>query len=124
MGVEGVGLDDPDAAKARAFYWEVGEPPSSKAPVAGEERFEVVSLGDMLFSERVEEVDLSPVPNHAICVGHLDSLPGLDHFRMGYVAGPPDLVKRIQTWKQAFSICSAAPSQRAGLFAISTERAL
>lgn len=122
LGIEVVSLDDPEAAKARALYREVGKPLRPEAPVVGEERFEILALGDLLFSERAGEIDLSPVPNHAICLGHLDSLPGLDHFRMGYVAGPPDLVRRIQIWKQALSICSAAPSQRAALFAISRER--
>lgn len=122
LGVGCVGLDAPEAANAQASYREVGETLSDRAPAAGDEPFEVLALGDLLFSEREGKVDLSSVSDHAICVGDLDSLPGLDHFRLGYVSGPPDLVKRIQTWKQALSICSAAPSQRAALFAISRER--
>jgi DNA-binding transcriptional MocR family regulator len=121
LGIRVVGSDDPEAANAHAFYREAGEAVGQAAPVAGDERFEVLALADLLFSERAGDLDLSLVSNRAICVGHLDSLPGLDHFRMGFVAGPADLVKRIQTWKQAFSICSAAPSQRAAMFAISGE---
>ena len=53
-------------------------------------------------------------------VGTLDELPGLSSFRVGFVCAPKELALEIRTWKQALSICSAAPSQRAALVALST----
>ena len=44
-------------------------------------------------------------------VGTLDDLPGLSSFRVGFVCAPRELASEIRTWKQALSICSAAPSQ-------------
>ena len=55
-----------------------------------------------------------------VVIGNLDALPGVSSFRVGFVAGPADLVRRVQTWKQAFSICTAGPSQRAALSAVET----
>ena len=122
LGIEVVGPHDPKAGNAQAFYREVGENLGGSAPVVRDGCFEILSLGDVLFSEKPGEADLSSLSKHTVVVGHFDSLPGLGHFRMAYVAGPPELVKRIQAWKQALSICSAAPSQRAAMFAISKER--
>ncbi len=51
-------------------------------------------------------------------VGTMDGLPGMPPFRLGFAAGPPDRIRRVMTWKQAWSICSPGPSQRAALFAI------
>lgn len=51
-------------------------------------------------------------------VGTLDDLPGLSSFRVGFVCAPRELALKICTWKQALSICSAAPSQRAALLAL------
>lgn len=121
LSIEVVGPADPKARDAQAVYRELGESIGDSAPVVGEGCFEILSLGDLLFSERAGEADLSSVSEHTVVVGHFDSLQGLRQFRMAYVAGPPELVKRIQTWKQALSICSAAPSQRAAMFAISKE---
>ena len=122
LGIEAVGADDPKASGASACFCGIDEKLGGNTPPVPDGCFEILALGDLLFSKRSLETDLSIVSHDTILIGHLDSLPGLDHFRMGYVAGPPDLVKRIQTWKQALSICSAAPSQRAALFAISRER--
>jgi len=58
------------------------------------------------------------LPSLGVVIGNLDALPGVASFRVGFVAGPADLVRRIQTWKQAFSICTAGPSQRAALAAL------
>ncbi|MFC1662431.1 hypothetical protein ACFL3S_13425 [Gemmatimonadota bacterium] len=122
MGIEVAGPDDQEAEKAQAFYREVGEEPGHPTQVVRDDCVEILALGDLLFSGRSPEADLEPLSRPTIFLGHFDSLPGLDHFRMAYVAGPPELVKRIQTWKQALSICSAAPSQRAAMFATSRER--
>ncbi len=56
--------------------------------------------------------------DRTIVVGNLGSLPGMSSFRVGYLMGPERLVARIRVWKQAFSICSPAPSQRAALIAL------
>ncbi len=55
----------------------------------------------------------------SMIVGTLDDLPGLSSFRVGFVCAPRELASEIRTWKQALSICSAAPSQRAALVALS-----
>ena len=53
-----------------------------------------------------------------VVIGGLDALPGQPAFGAGFVAGPAALLNPIRTWKQAFSICTAAPSQRAALAAM------
>ncbi len=58
--------------------------------------------------------------DHTILIGSLDSLPGLASFGLGFVAGPPTAMGPIRTWKQALSICTPAPSQRAALAALET----
>jgi aspartate/methionine/tyrosine aminotransferase len=61
-------------------------------------------------------------PDRTIVIGSLDALPGVRAFGVGFVAGPPAVMGRVRTWKQAFSICTAAPSQRAALAAIDAWR--
>ena len=119
LGIKVVDADDSKSSSADACLRTVGEELGDTKPAVADGKFEIVALGGLLFSDRPCETDVFPLSTNTVLIGHLDSLPGLDHFRMGYVAGPPDLVKRIQTWKQALSICSAAPSQRAAMFAIS-----
>jgi len=55
-----------------------------------------------------------------LILGNFDALPGLSAFRIGFLAGPDALVRRIRVWKQALSICSAASSQRAAVHALRT----
>ena len=119
LGIGMVGANDPNGGNADVCYSQVGDKLGGSHTEVPDADFEILAMGGLLFSERSRETDLSSVSTDAILIGHLDSLSGLDHFRMGYVAGPPDIVKRIQTWKQALSICSAAPSQRAAMFVIS-----
>jgi aspartate/methionine/tyrosine aminotransferase len=121
LGIQVVDPDDEEAGNAKAFYREVGEGFRDPGPVLKEGIAEILALGGQLFLSEPRAADLPSHSDDAILVGHFDSLPGLDHFRMGYVAGSPELVKRIQTWKQALSICSAAPSQRAAMFLLSEE---
>lgn len=54
----------------------------------------------------------------AIVIGSLDGLEGMHPFSLGFVAAPVDVRPRIAKWKQASSICSPAPSQRAALWAL------
>jgi aspartate/methionine/tyrosine aminotransferase len=49
-------------------------------------------------------------------VGALDAAEHMAAFPLGFAAGPPDRIRGIMTWKQAWSICSPAPSQRAALY--------
>ena len=55
---------------------------------------------------------------HDIVIGSLDGLRAMRPFRLGFVAAPPETLARITKWKQASSICSPAPSQRAALWAL------
>jgi aspartate/methionine/tyrosine aminotransferase len=57
-----------------------------------------------------------------VIVGDLDALPGMPAFGVGFVAGPTAMVGAARTWKQAFSICTAAPSQRAALVALAARQ--
>lgn len=57
-----------------------------------------------------------------LLVGNLDAVAGLSSFRVGYLVGPKARIARIRPWKQALSICSAAPSQRAALYALAQGR--
>ncbi len=121
LGIQLVDPDDAGAGNAKVFYREVGGGFRDPGRVPKEGIPEVLVLGGQLFLSEAGAADLSFLSDDTILVGHFDSLPGLDQFRMGYVAGPPELVKGIQTWKQALSICSAAPSQRAASFLLSRE---
>jgi aspartate/methionine/tyrosine aminotransferase len=56
--------------------------------------------------------------DRTIVIGGLEALAGGRAFGAGFIAGPPALMDRIRTWKQAFSICTAAPSQRAAIAAL------
>jgi len=70
-------------------------------------------LGDSLFRE-------APSVGAAadVLVGTLDALSGMAPFSLGFVAGAPEVVKKITKWKQASSICSPGPSQRAALWSM------
>ena len=58
------------------------------------------------------------VPANVIVIGSLDALEAMLPFRLGFVAGEPGTLAGITRWKQASSICSPAPSQRAALWAL------
>ena len=60
----------------------------------------------------------TPAPPAPIVIGSLDGLSGVHPFRLGFVAAPPEVLSGITKWKQASSICSPAPSQRAALWAL------
>lgn len=90
MGVEAVGEEDPDAPRV-VCLWRAVASPEARCPAE--------ARPDDLF------------------VGTLDGLPGMPAFRLGFAAGPPERIKKVMTWKQAWSICSPAPSQQAALFA-------
>ena len=83
-------------------------------PLFPQEDASLVVLGADPFGEALEELTPSTT-----LVATLDALPGLASFRVGFVCAPKELAPRIRTWKQALSICTAAPSQRAALLALS-----
>jgi aspartate/methionine/tyrosine aminotransferase len=59
-------------------------------------------------------------PSRTFITGNLDGLPGLATFRVAYLTASKDRIARCRPWKQALSICSAAPSQRAAIHALSS----
>lgn len=122
MGIDLVEHGDPRVSQAKAVYHQTDSKGERPLHVAAEPQA-ILALGDMLFSQCSGRAGPLRNTTQSIMIGHLDTLPGMDLFRLGYAAGPPELVKGITTWKQAFSICSAAPSQRAAMFAISKEAA-
>ncbi len=72
--------------------------------------------GDLLFSADGQRPrDHGP---DAIAIGSLDALTAMRPFRLGFVAAEPTTLAAITKWKQASSICSPAPSQRAALWAL------
>lgn len=56
--------------------------------------------------------------DRTVILGNLDALPGMSAFRLGFVLGPERFMNRIRVWKQALTICSPAPSQRAAWVAL------
>ena len=94
---------------------------------------QVHAIGDRLFSgardprsSAANPVDnpRAPAPESlgamadAIVIGSLDGLAAMHPFSLGFVAAPVAVRPRIAKWKQASSICSPAPSQRAALWAL------
>ena len=75
---------------------------------------QVHAIGDRLFGGSGAE---AAAPD-AIVIGSLDGLEGMHPFSLGFVAAPVAVRPRIAKWKQASSICSPAPSQRAALWAL------
>ncbi|MXW09024.1 MAG: hypothetical protein F4X47_15920 [Gammaproteobacteria bacterium] len=76
---------------------------------------QVHAIGDRLFGGSGAE---AAVPTDAIVIGSLHGLDGMQPFSLGFVAAPVAVRPRIAKWKQASSICSPAPSQRAALWAL------
>ncbi len=86
----------------------------------------VHAIGDLLFADAYRaraaapERATGPSADLAddIVIGSLDGLAGMRPFSLGFVAAPVEVRPRIAKWKQASSICSPAPSQRAALWAL------
>ncbi len=72
----------------------------------------VIVIGTALFGG--DHAVLEPTD---IIIGSLRGLEGMRPFTLGFVAASPDTLTKITKWKQASSICSPAPSQRAALWA-------
>lgn len=82
----------------------------------------VHAIGDRLFSPhadpRSRAAESGGAPADVIVIGSLDGLERMHPFSLGFVAAPVAVRPRIAKWKQASSICSPAPSQRAALWAL------
>ena len=57
--------------------------------------------------------DCSGLPAEAVLIGSLHGRPELDSFRVGFFRVPDRFLVPLRTLKQAISICTPAPSQRA-----------
>ena len=81
---------------------------------------QVHAIGNRLFDQAAtsEGLPAPAAPADTVVIGSLDSLAGMRPFRLGFVAAPPEVLAGITKWKQASSICSPAPSQRAALWAL------
>jgi hypothetical protein len=80
----------------------------------------VSSVVDLLnLGARLTTADAMPpvLATRTLIIGSCRGLAGQEAFGTGFVAGPAALLNGIRTWKQAFSICTAAPAQRAALTA-------
>ncbi len=53
------------------------------------------------------------IPPGAVTFGSLDWIASLAPFRVGFLHAPADRIPVLRRWKQALSICTPAPSQRA-----------
>lgn len=71
----------------------------------------VLDLGDGL--RRLAAGALAEVGAGTVLVGSLDGWPALAGFRVGFFFAPTAALLRLRGLKQAISICTAAPSQRA-----------
>ena len=81
----------------------------------------VHAVGDRLFAVDAPPFDRGHADDdlgNVIVIGSLDGLRAMRPLRLGFVAAPPETLKGITKWKQASSICSPAPSQRAALWAL------
>ena len=111
-----------DTSASFACYQEAGSllGPGSMSSEA-ESTPMIDAIGDLLFSEQYSSnlppEALNEHPN-AIVIGNLAGLPGLDRFSLGFVTADTETLQEITKWKQASSICSPAPSQRAALWAL------
>lgn len=103
-----------------------GDKPHREPPPESNRTRIIDATGGLLFGE---DSSVAPSPDagppeapgartDTIVIGNLSGLRGLDAFHLGFVAGDPEVLQHITKWKQACSICSPAPSQRAVLWAL------
>ena len=87
--------------------------PEDKSPGApGATEIQVVSAAG--FGE--SPTAWASINEDSVVVGNLDGVAGMSAYRVGYAAGPAAAMAEVMKWKQAFSICTAAPSQRAAIW--------
>jgi aspartate/methionine/tyrosine aminotransferase len=80
---------------------------------------DILDLGPSLVDPKWKTFPLVE-SSRTFITGNLDGLPGMSTFRVAYLMASKDRIARCRPWKQALSICSAAPSQRAAIFALSS----
>ncbi len=114
LEIDVVPSSDPRAQGAAAAFTFLG---AVRAVPNGSEARHIVAIGGAL-GRGADDGHLADLPDDAIIIGDLNAIAGLEHFHVGFAAGPPERIKRVMTWKQALSICTAAPSQRAALRAL------
>lgn len=107
-------------AAARLHYSDITEDRAAALPM--ESRLDhsapgVHAVGGSLFGPRNRTLR-ADLPANLIVIGSLDGLDGMRPFGLGFVAAEPGTLAGITRWKQASSICSPAPSQRAALWAL------
>lgn len=113
---------DPDAADGGSVVFAYTEPSRGAAGGADEHgRLDLSvprlhAIGDRLF--RPGRGRPHDALANIVVIGSLDGLDAMRPFRLGFVAAPPETLAGITSWKQASSICSPAPSQRAALWAL------
>jgi aspartate/methionine/tyrosine aminotransferase len=120
-----MGLRVDEAARPRLVYreWDSDREKQRKLlAVAGAKDLpDVLDLDhDLTCLEKSPPFD----PDRTLLIGNLHSISSLSTFRVAYIMGPKALITRCRPWKQALSICSAAPSQRAALHALAGEETL
>lgn len=104
----GIGGTDPHAA---------GPAPASRVEIVGDRLFR--DHADTPLPASPETVASGPAARaEPVVVGSLYGLDAMRPFRLGFVAAAPEILSGITKWKQASSICSPAPSQRAALWAL------
>ncbi len=81
----------------------------------------VVDLGDRLLAGGGPAAN--QLPPGAVAFGSLDAAPSLAPFRVGFLHAPAGRIPVLQRWKQALSICTPAPSQRAAALRLGLEPA-
>ena len=130
FGWMGLVMADPDAADHEAVLFHYTD--RAHAAVQGSRGRarrdhsvpRIHAIGDRLFrsdARRHSDDALANVDDalaNVIVIGSLDGLEAMQPFRLGFVAAPPKTLAGITRWKQASSICSRAPSQRAALLAL------
>ena len=92
------------------------EEPAAGAPAAIPPA--IFDCGDRLLAPDSDASFLAGISADAVLVGSLDGLPELAPFRVGFFRAPPEALVRLRGLKQAISICTAAPSQRAAALAL------
>jgi hypothetical protein len=120
----GFHVGDKESSETKLIYrsWD-GDPARQKNDVSFASKNgipDVLDLGSSLISPTW---DAFP-PFDSFCTlitGNLDALPGLSSFRVAYLMASKDNIAKCRPWKQAMSICSAAPSQRAAIHVLSRE---
>lgn len=96
---------------------DAGDPYVSAEAGDVQEAARLIDFGSRLFTAREPRIHTAP-PGVWAAFGDLDGVPGLASFRVGFAAGEQRVMAGARTWKQAFSICTAAPSQQAALAAL------